>query len=271
MEISGDLLSIEQSERRVVALKKDLAELSKRLEDCLGAVRCARRPRTTCRRTATSTSSSERSRNSRASCLELSLLQARARLDAITFETVDLTPEQGYCIASQHRRDWMNARAALVDSWRLITFNANDLQSDLDLVFSGDLGNVGDNPIDFRGTNGRLRVGLRVRRAAHAAGRAKRLSAVAHRISTGSPRLLPIPRRRPPRHPQHAAADARRPIELRAAAGGRPRGDHASRPGPAAAFGAGPARGSDRPGHAARRRAASRNSATPWPATWSRR
>jgi len=92
--------------------------------------------------------------------LELSLLQARARLDAITFETVDLTPEQGYCIASRHRRDWMNARAALVDSWRLITFNADDLQSDLDFVFSGDVGNVGDNPLRIRGTNGRLRVGL---------------------------------------------------------------------------------------------------------------
>ena len=92
--------------------------------------------------------------------MELSLLQARARLDAITFETVDLTPEQGYCIASRHRRDWMNARAALVDSWRLITFNADDLQSDLDFVFSGDIGNVGDNPLGFRGNNGRLRVGL---------------------------------------------------------------------------------------------------------------
>jgi hypothetical protein len=81
-------------------------------------------------------------------------------LDAITFDPVDLTPEEGYCIASQHRRDWMNARAALVDSWRLIHFNANDLESDLDLVFQGDIGNVSDNPFDLRATNGRLRVGL---------------------------------------------------------------------------------------------------------------
>jgi hypothetical protein len=91
----------------------------------------------------------------------MSLLQARARLDAITFETVDLTPEQGYCIASRHRRDWMNARAALVDSWRLITFNADDLQSDLDFVFSGDIGNVGDNrshPSQQRPAAGRPRV-----------------------------------------------------------------------------------------------------------------
>jgi hypothetical protein len=54
----------------------------------------------------------------------------------------------------------MNARAALVDSWRLIHFNANDLQSNLDLIFSGDIGNVGDNPFNFGATNGRLRVGL---------------------------------------------------------------------------------------------------------------
>lgn len=92
--------------------------------------------------------------------LELSLLQARARLEAVTFDPVDLTSEEGFCIASRHRRDWMNARAALVDSWRLIGFNANALQSDLNLVFSGDLGNVGDNPFRFRDTNGRLRVGL---------------------------------------------------------------------------------------------------------------
>ena len=45
----------------------------------------------------------------------------------------------------------MNARASLVDSWRLIQFNANDLESDLDLVFDGDIGNVGDNPFRLSG------------------------------------------------------------------------------------------------------------------------
>lgn len=92
--------------------------------------------------------------------LELTLAQASARLEAISFSPIDLTSEQALAIASQYRRDWMNARANLVDAWRLIYFNANDLQSDLDLVFSGDLGNVGDNPFRLRGTNGRLRVGL---------------------------------------------------------------------------------------------------------------
>ena len=92
--------------------------------------------------------------------LELSLVQASARLETVTFQPVDLTDEQALAIAAVYRRDWMNARAALVDSWRLIYFNANDLMSDLDLVFSGDIGNVGDNPFDIRGSNGRLRAGI---------------------------------------------------------------------------------------------------------------
>jgi hypothetical protein len=92
--------------------------------------------------------------------LELSLIQARARLDAITFDPIDLSPEEAYCIASRYRPDWKNARAALVDSWRLIFFNANDLESELNLIFSGDLGNVGDNPFRLRSSDARLRVGL---------------------------------------------------------------------------------------------------------------
>ncbi|WP_197531159.1 TolC family protein [Posidoniimonas corsicana] len=92
--------------------------------------------------------------------LELSLLQARARLDAVDTPPTELTPEEALAIASYYRRDWMNARAALVDTWRLVTFNANDLRSDLDVVFSGDIGNVGDNPLALRGSNGRLRVGV---------------------------------------------------------------------------------------------------------------
>ncbi len=92
--------------------------------------------------------------------LELSLVQAAARLDAISFEPVELSDEDALLIASAYRRDWQNARAALVDSWRLIYFNANALMSDLDLVFSGDIGNLGDNPFRIRDTTGRLRVGL---------------------------------------------------------------------------------------------------------------
>ena len=92
--------------------------------------------------------------------LELSLAQASARLDAITIEPIQLNWEQALRIASVYRRDWMNARAALVDAWRLIFFNANDLLSFLNISFSGDITNFRDNPFDLRGSTGRLRAGV---------------------------------------------------------------------------------------------------------------
>ena len=92
--------------------------------------------------------------------LELSLVQAAARLDAIYFPPVELTDDEAILIASAYRRDWQNARAALVDSWRLIYFNANALLSDLDLLFTGDVRTVNNNPVDFRGSTGALNVGL---------------------------------------------------------------------------------------------------------------
>lgn len=92
--------------------------------------------------------------------LELSLLQARARLDAIVLSDVDLDPNEALRIALDNRLDWRNARASLVDTWRLIRFNANALKSGVDLVFSGDLGTIGNNPVRFRDANGRMRAGL---------------------------------------------------------------------------------------------------------------
>jgi hypothetical protein len=159
MEISGDLLSTELLDERVAALRHDLAELARRFESAWARIASLAGENNLSPETLQTELKGALTELS-GELLELSLLQARARLDAISFETVDLTPEQGYCIASKYRRDWMNARAQLVDSWRLITFNADDLQSDLDLVFSGDIANVGDNPFALRGTNGSLRVGL---------------------------------------------------------------------------------------------------------------
>ncbi|MEO0530606.1 MAG: TolC family protein [Planctomycetota bacterium] len=95
-----------------------------------------------------------------AQLLELSILQAQARLDALDLEPTELDPADALEIARVNRRDWANARAALVDAWRLIHFNANDLQSAVDLVFSGDVGNLGDDPFDLRTSNARLRVGV---------------------------------------------------------------------------------------------------------------
>ncbi len=92
--------------------------------------------------------------------LELSLAQAGSRLESITLTPVKLDAPQALEIARQNRRDWMNARAALVDAWRRIEFDANALKSDLNLTFSGDLQTVDDHPFRFRGSTGRLRVGV---------------------------------------------------------------------------------------------------------------
>ncbi len=92
--------------------------------------------------------------------LELSLIQARARTETITLVPVKMDSGTAVEIARVYRRDWMNARAQLVDAWRLIEFNADNLESDLDIVFSGDLINEGSNPVKLRSSNGRLNVGL---------------------------------------------------------------------------------------------------------------
>lgn len=91
---------------------------------------------------------------------QLQLIQARARLDAITLVSVDMTPDYALDVARQNRRDWQTARSALVDAWRQIEIYANDLKSDVDVVFSGELGTVDNNPARFRSSNGQLRVGL---------------------------------------------------------------------------------------------------------------
>jgi len=92
--------------------------------------------------------------------LALQLIQAQARTEGVLLPEVQIDPREALEIARRNRRDWANARASLVNSWRLIEFNANDLESSLNVVFSGDVQNVGSNPLDLRSNTGRLRVGL---------------------------------------------------------------------------------------------------------------
>lgn len=91
---------------------------------------------------------------------DLSLLQARARLDTFTLVEVDLDPVEALDVARANRLDWMNARAALVDVWRQIEICANDLRGNMSVTFSGDIQSLGNNPLRFRGTTGRLRAGV---------------------------------------------------------------------------------------------------------------
>jgi hypothetical protein len=92
---------------------------------------------------------------------EMILVQARARVETVTLEHVKLTPEEAIKIARGWRLDWMNNRAALVDSWRLIAFNANALESGLDFTFNGDLGTSGNNAAKFQAPTGNVEMGLR--------------------------------------------------------------------------------------------------------------
>jgi outer membrane protein TolC len=94
--------------------------------------------------------------------LELALIQAEARSNVIEIETVEISSDQAFDVARCFRRDWMNARAGLVDSWRRIEFVADQLESQVDLVFEGDVGTASDNPFSFRYETGQLRAGLRV-------------------------------------------------------------------------------------------------------------
>ncbi len=81
---------------------------------------------------------------------EMTLAFARARLESINLPWNELDSNEALQIASEHRLDWMNAKGALVDTWRLIEFNANALQSNLQVVLDGEMRNFG-GPFDFRG------------------------------------------------------------------------------------------------------------------------
>jgi hypothetical protein len=91
---------------------------------------------------------------------ELSLVQARARVEQITVQYQPLDPKDALDIARANRLDWMNNRAALVDTWRLIQYNANALQSAMNVTLSGDLSTTGNDPLRFRAPTGSLRAGL---------------------------------------------------------------------------------------------------------------
>ena len=159
VELDPDLVSAERLDERVAALAQEMDALGQRLQAVwarLDEITDESNLPPADHRVQLTSALTQLS----GELLELSLLQARARLDAITFDPVELTPEEAFCIASRYRRDWMNARTALVDSWRLIHFNANDLESDLDLVFEGEIDTVSNDPFSLRGTDGRLRVGL---------------------------------------------------------------------------------------------------------------
>ena len=90
----------------------------------------------------------------------LALVPAQARLEMITVEPVPLGAEEAFQIALGNRLDFMNGRAALVDSWRQVQVSADALQAVLNVTASGDLRTARNNPLSLRGPTGNLRMGL---------------------------------------------------------------------------------------------------------------
>jgi len=88
------------------------------------------------------------------------LVQARARLETVSVETIALDSQEAFAMALANRMDFMNGRAALVDRWRSIQVNADALQSGLNVTINGELRTARDNPVSFRGSTGNLRLGL---------------------------------------------------------------------------------------------------------------
>jgi hypothetical protein len=93
--------------------------------------------------------------------LALSLDQTATRLETATLPPIDLSEEEALAIAKENRLDLMNARARLVDAWRLVDFSANPLNSALDIVADGTMGTLRNNAARFDGRTGTLRMGLR--------------------------------------------------------------------------------------------------------------
>jgi hypothetical protein len=90
----------------------------------------------------------------------LVLVPARARLETIIVDPISVDPDAALQIALSNRLDFMNGRAALVDSWRLVQVNADALQSVLNVTADGDIRTARNNPLSFRAPTGSVRLGL---------------------------------------------------------------------------------------------------------------
>ena len=88
------------------------------------------------------------------------LVQARARLETVSVQTIDLNAPAAFDTALSQRMDFMNGRAALVDRWRAIQISADALQSSLSVTVNGELRTTRDNAVDFENPDRTLRLGL---------------------------------------------------------------------------------------------------------------
>lgn len=168
-QIDEQIFSVELLKERLAKLQTDLAALKERIAETLTGIESIEKIRQTAADNEKMMSDEARKMLRDVftelydELVELSLIEARARLDSSTLIPIELSSEEAFDIARVHRRDWMNARAAVVDQWRLIEVAANDLRSDLDVVVEGRADPLasnlfGSSPVNR--TTGTLRVGL---------------------------------------------------------------------------------------------------------------
>ncbi|MBL9125574.1 MAG: TolC family protein [Planctomycetaceae bacterium] len=159
-DVDAAAYSTETFQQRVVVVKEDFASLLKRFDATANQITQLVQAGEGADFDATRQRLVDLTTELSGQAAELSLVQARVKLDSITLAPIDMEPREAFTIARNERADLRNARASLVNLWRLVEFNANALEAGLDLVFSGDMGTFKNNPVNFRDATGQLRVGL---------------------------------------------------------------------------------------------------------------
>ena len=146
---------------RVKQLERRIAHVGQEVEAALGGLRSFDPEAPGVALEASRSQLSEMASGLSGMLLALSLDQTATRLETATWPPIDMGEEEALAIAKENRLDLMNARARLVDAWRLIDYNANPLKSAVDLTINGTMGTTQNDSTRFDARTGLLRMGLR--------------------------------------------------------------------------------------------------------------
>ncbi len=148
-------------DQKITQLDARNAEMTREMEQAFAALRSFEQEMPTLDLEAARSELSQRAARLSGLLLAHALDQTASRLETLTLPPVEIAPEDALAIARDHRLDWMNARARLVDSWRQIDLASNALLSSLDFVAQGEMGTTRNRSFRFDGRTGNLRFGLR--------------------------------------------------------------------------------------------------------------
>ncbi len=89
------------------------------------------------------------------------VIQVIVRVELIELQPFEMAMQDSVAIALDNRVDLMNARAQVMDARRKMEIAANALLAGLSVVVDGDIATpIGNKPLDFRGSQSRLRAGV---------------------------------------------------------------------------------------------------------------